>query len=119
MYDMQNCLLALMSHRIQTQLCLFVYCVQISLEPPQSLKSNLQQLLSSTETSVVSTETFERGDGVWRQLVFGLCMFHAVVNGRKKYGAVGWSTPYQFSSADLQVNTVRLTVSTCRCANAQ
>ena len=33
-------------------------------------------------------------------------MFHAVVNGRKKYGAVGWSAPYQFSSADLQVNTV-------------
>lgn len=81
-------------------------CLQISLEPPQSLKSSLQQLLSSTGTSVVSMDTFEQGDGVWRQLVFGLCMFHAVVNGRKKYGAVGWSAPYQFSSADLQVNTV-------------
>lgn len=83
--------------------CVFV-CVQISLESPQSLKSNLQQLLSSTGTSVVSKEVFEQGDGVWRRLVFGLCMFHAVVIGRKKYGAVGWSAPYQFSSADLQVN---------------
>lgn len=81
-------------------------CTQISLEPPRSLKSNLQQLLSSTGASVVNRETFDGGDGAWRQLVFGLSMFHAAVNARKKYGAVGWRVPYDFSSADLQVSTV-------------
>lgn len=38
--------------------------------------------------------------------MFGLSMYHAAVNARKKYGAVGWRVPYDFGSADLQVSTV-------------
>ena len=38
--------------------------------------------------------------------MFGLSVFHAAVNARKKYGVVGWRVPYDFSAADLQVSTV-------------
>jgi dynein heavy chain len=41
------------------------------------------------------------------RLLFGLAFFHAVIVARRRYGTLGWSTPYEFTDSDLTVS-VRL-----------
>ena len=35
-------------------------------------------------------------------------MFHAVVEGRRDYGALGWNVRYDFSISDLQITARQL-----------
>lgn len=39
----------------------------------------------------------------YKALLFGLCMFHSLIVGRKKFGSQGWSRNYNFNDGDLTV----------------
>lgn len=39
----------------------------------------------------------------FKALLFGLCMFHALILGRIKFGAQGWSRKYNFNDGDLKI----------------
>ena len=71
---------------------------KVVMEPPKGLRTN-----------VLSTYlTFEAGYlddcskvSEFRKLLFGICFMHAVVQDRRKFGPLGWNTPYEFAAGDL------------------
>ncbi len=92
--------------------------VKITNEPPYSLRSSL---LLSYMTEPISDNKFfevlksEKSTSVkktngWKKLLFGLCMFHAIVQERRKYGPLGWNNLYEFNDSDLKISIHQLKV---------
>lgn len=91
--------------------------VKVICEPPKGIKANVRRsmtLLLHAEEAKDDTgdndddataEDAPRTEAVWfrnvqLQLAFGLSFFHAVVQERAKFGALGWNLPYDFSDSD-------------------
>ena len=70
------------------------------------IKANILQSFA-TVGGAVSAAVFEDPNPgpYWKKLLFGLCLFNAVVHERKKFGPLGWNIPYDFAHADLEVCT--------------
>jgi len=45
-----------------------------------------------------------------KNMFFGLVYFHAILQGRKKYGTIGWNVPYQFDFSDFEVSSAQLSL---------
>ncbi|KAH8387117.1 hypothetical protein KR093_004852, partial [Drosophila rubida] len=71
--------------------------VKITNEPPKGIKANVIGALSD-----LKVEFFEHHvqTNKWRAIVFGLCMFHAVLLERRKFGPLGWNITYEFNESD-------------------
>ena len=76
-------------------------------EPPAGLKANL--LGSYTGSQVInSSDKFDIHPGVTKRLIFSLCVFHALVQERNKYGPLGWNESYSFTPSDLDISIKQL-----------
>ncbi|XP_030378328.1 dynein heavy chain 6, axonemal [Scaptodrosophila lebanonensis] len=71
--------------------------VKITNEPPKGIKANVIGALAD-----LKKDFFEKHvqNGKWRSIVFGLCMFHAVLLERRKFGPLGWNITYEFNESD-------------------
>jgi len=76
--------------------------IKIANEAPQDLKSNMRRCFSKFDE-----EHFEKAKShklsEFKALLFGLCMFHSLIVGRKKFGSQGWSRNYNFNDGDLSI----------------
>ncbi|VDO08408.1 unnamed protein product [Rodentolepis nana] len=79
--------------------------VKVTNEPPKGIRANLRRALTD-----ISKEFFE--DNVlglnWRRVVYGMCLFHAVILERKKFGPLGWNIPYEFNDSDRECAIMNL-----------
>ena len=62
--------------------------VKMTLEPPRGLRSNLARQFSRLSDAYL-VECVKPAE--WRKLLFGMSLFHAVVQDRRKFGPLGWN----------------------------
>merc|ERR1719506_2621683 len=73
-------------------------CIKVSDEAPTDLKSNLRRAYSKfTQESI--NECLKPKE--FKATLFALYFFHALISGRIKFGAQGWSKKYPFNDGDL------------------
>ena len=75
-------------------------CIKVANEAPADLKSNLQRAWAcfSQDQLDACHHTTE-----FRRCLFGLCFFHALILGRRRFGQQGWSRAYGFNTGDLKI----------------
>lgn len=74
--------------------------IKVANEAPQDLKANMRRALSNFNQERIDSCTKKKE---FKAILFGLCFFHSLIIGRKKFGAIGWSTNYNFNEGDLQI----------------
>ena len=79
--------------------------VKMTLEPPTGLKANLKLSYSQLDDKVLKSC---KKEPEFKKLLFGLCFFHAIIQERRKFGAIGWNIPYEFTYEDLVVSRRQL-----------
>ncbi|XP_051785909.1 dynein axonemal heavy chain 6 [Erpetoichthys calabaricus] len=79
--------------------------VKVTNEPPKGLRANIRRAF----TEITNTFFEEHMLGLkWRKIVFGVCFFHAIIQERKKFGALGWNIRYEFNDSDRECALLNL-----------
>jgi dynein heavy chain len=70
------------------------------MEPPQGLRANL--LRTYKNLSDAELNDCAKPDN-FQKLLFGFCLFHAIIQDRRKFGPIGWNIANEFTNEDLGV----------------
>jgi len=79
--------------------------IKLTTEPPKGIRQNMYGTLSSLDDWSEGYEDIEKRVIVpWKKLSFTLCFFHACLQERRKFGALGFNIPYEFNNTDLDAS---------------
>ena len=85
-------------------------CIKISNEPPSDMKSNMRRAFAAFSPDDISRLTTPEKQDAFKSILFGLCFYHGVLLGRKKFGVgigvgsgsgMGFCRSYSFNMGDL------------------
>ncbi|XP_063728306.1 dynein axonemal heavy chain 6-like isoform X2 [Symsagittifera roscoffensis] len=86
--------------------------LKMTIENPQGIKGALGRIFSSGSNATVTESIWNQRSEVpgspWKQILYSLCLFNCVVVERRKFGALGWNIPYEFTQNDLDVAILQL-----------
>lgn len=74
--------------------------VKMTMEPPTGLRSNLLRTYANIDNRQLND--CAKPDQ-FKKLLFAFSFFHAIVQDRRKFGAIGWNIPYKFTFEDFDV----------------
>merc|ERR1719174_2749713 len=79
--------------------------IKLTTEPPKGIRQNMYGTLSSLDDWSGGYEDMEKRVILpWKKLSFTLCFFHACLQERRKFGALGFNIPYEFNNTDLDAS---------------
>jgi dynein heavy chain len=76
--------------------------LKVANEAPTDLKSNIRRAMSKFDEAYYEKSKSHKHTE-FKAILFGLCMFHSLILGRKKFGSQGWSRNYNFNDGDLTI----------------
>jgi len=79
--------------------------IKLTNEPPKGLRKNLIRSFRSYDLAAFEDNAKPRE---FKRMLYGLSFFHALIQERRKYGALGWNIPYEFSMSDLSISFYQL-----------
>eukprot|EP00756_Hemistasia_phaeocysticola_P037793 Hpha_TRINITY_DN16720_c2_g4::TRINITY_DN16720_c2_g4_i3::g.79638::m.79638/K10408/DNAH; dynein heavy chain, axonemal len=87
--------------------------IKVTKEPPMGLKANLRDSFNGAVTPELWMGS--RNPNAWKRLLFALTFFHAIIQERRKYGALGWNIRYEWNQSDLaaSVHTLKTYLEDC------
>ncbi|XP_052130991.1 dynein axonemal heavy chain 6 [Frankliniella occidentalis] len=79
--------------------------IKVTNEPPRGLRANIKRAFLE-----ITEDFFEDNPlgASWRKMIFGICIFQAVIQERKKFGPLGWNIIYDFSDSDRECALLNL-----------
>jgi len=79
--------------------------VKVTNEPPKGLAANMMRTFLD-----INEEEYEScaKPAAFKKLLFGLAFFHAVMQERRRFGAIGFNIPYEFMASDLDISKRQL-----------
>ena len=84
--------------------------LQISNEPPSDMKSNMRRAFAAFTPEQCERPSTDTKRSAFRSILFGLCFYHSLLLGRKKFGTgigtgsgsgLGFCRGYSFNMGDL------------------
>ncbi|KAM6971776.1 dynein axonemal heavy chain 6 [Aplochiton taeniatus] len=79
--------------------------VKVTNEPPKGLRANVRRAFTEITSNFFEEHILGRR---WRKIIFGVCFFHAIIQERKKFGALGWNIRYEFNDSDRECALLNL-----------
>uniref|UniRef100_H2YHS3 Dynein heavy chain 1, axonemal n=1 Tax=Ciona savignyi TaxID=51511 RepID=H2YHS3_CIOSA len=73
---------------------------KMTIEPPRGIKANLLRAYMAQNDDFLNSCTKV---SVFKSLLFSLCLFHGVALERRKFGALGFNIPYEYTTGDLRI----------------
>jgi len=74
--------------------------IKVTNEAPAGMRAGLKASYSWLTQDNMDAISGNSGPQ-WRTMLFALCFMHSAVQERRKFGALGFNIPYEFSQADL------------------
>ncbi|XP_025097584.1 dynein heavy chain 1, axonemal-like [Pomacea canaliculata] len=82
-----------------------VYILQngskMTVEPPKGIKANLLRSYATFTDDFL--ESCKNKSVTFKHLLLSLCLFHGVLLERRKFGALGFNIPYEFTDGDRRI----------------
>eukprot|EP01059_Diplonema_ambulator_P030784 TRINITY_DN5411_c0_g1_i2.p1 TRINITY_DN5411_c0_g1~~TRINITY_DN5411_c0_g1_i2.p1 ORF type:complete len:4213 (+),score=1401.66 TRINITY_DN5411_c0_g1_i2:77-12640(+) len=79
--------------------------VKMTNEPPKGLRANLTRSYTGFTDDYLDSST---KPDEFKKLLFSLSLFHAIIQDRRGYGALGFNIPYEFNDSDLKCCNMQL-----------
>lgn len=85
-------------------------CLKVANEPPSDMKSNMRSAYAAFPLEMFDRPSTDEKKAAFRSILFGLCFYHSLLLGRKKFGVgigtgsgsgLGFCRGYSFNTGDL------------------